>query len=220
MIRDNSLKILTEEFIALTDIMSEQFVLVGKHLEQSITPEELKKVRENEKNIDFMENKIRETVINDIVRLTPRAIDLRRMVSTLNIIVDIERMGDILNSICKRLPIIIESKSVWKKYQPKLISLFGMVSKMFDNIVYALHTENNYIARNIIATYDSIDESYHEIHQMLFQKDVKAAEMPAYLNLSRILYFMERIGDSCTNIAEDLLYLTEGINARHTDIDS
>ena len=114
MIRDNSLKILTEEFIALTDIMSEQFVLVGKHLEQSITPEELKKVRENEKNIDFMENKIRETVINDIVRLTPRAIDLRRMVSTLNIIVDIERMGDILNSICKRLPIIIESKSVWK----------------------------------------------------------------------------------------------------------
>ena len=42
--------------------------------------------------------------------------------------------------------------------------------------------------------------------------------MPSYLNLSRVLYMLERIGDCCTNIAEDLVYLVEGINVKHTDL--
>lgn len=218
MIREESLKKMNEDFAAMAKLLTEQFSLLEKQIDGPINLETTAKIKANEKQLDQYEIQFRESIVNDIVRLTPRARDLRRIIALLNIIIDMERMGDLLNSINKRLPIIANSDEVWKPYQHKIRSLFSMVQKMNENIIYAFETENDYIARNIIATDDQVDEYYHEIHRQLFQNDVKADIMPSYLNLSRVLYMLERIGDCCTNIAEDLVYLVEGINVKHTDL--
>lgn len=218
MIREESLKKMNEDFAAMAKLLTEQFSLLEKQIDGPINLETTAKIKANEKQLDQYEIQFRESIVNDIVRLTPRARDLRRIIALLNIIIDMERMGDLLNSINKRLPIIANSDEVWKPYQHKIRSLFSMVQKMNENIIYAFETENDYIARNIIATDDQVDYYYHEIHRQLFQNDVKADIMPSYLNLSRVLYMLERIGDCCTNIAEDLVYLVEGINVKHTDL--
>lgn len=218
MIREESLKKMNEDFAVMAKLLTEQFSLLEKQIDGPINLETTAKIKANEKQLDQYEIQFRESIVNDIVRLTPRARDLRRIIALLNIIIDMERMGDLLNSINKRLPIIANSDEVWKPYQHKIRSLFSMVQKMNENIIYAFETENDYIARNIIATDDQVDEYYHEIHRQLFQNDVKADIMPSYLNLSRVLYMLERIGDCCTNIAEDLVYLVEGINVKHTDL--
>lgn len=218
MIREESLKKMNEDFAAMAKLLTEQFSLLEKQIDGPINLETTEKMKANEKQLDQYEIQFRENIVNDIVRLTPRARDLRRIIALLNIIIDMERMGDLLNSINKRLPIIANSDEVWKPYQHKIRSLFSMVQKMNENIIYAFETENDYIARNIIATDDQVDDYYHEIHRQLFQNDVKADIMPSYLNLSRVLYMLERIGDCCTNIAEDLVYLVEGINVKHTDL--
>lgn len=218
MIREESLKKMNEDFAAMAKLLTEQFSLLEKQIDGPINLETTAKIKANEKQLDQYEIQFRESIVNDIVRLTPRARDLRRIIALLNIIIDMERMGDLLNSINKRLPIIANSDEVWKPYQHKIRSLFSMVQKMNENIIYAFETENDYIARNIIATDDQVDDYYHEIHHQLFQNDVKADIMPSYLNLSRVLYMLERIGDCCTNIAEDLVYLVEGINVKHTDL--
>lgn len=218
MIREESLKKMNEDFAAMAKLLTEQFSLLEKQIDGPINLETTAKIKANEKQLDQYEIQFRESIVNDIVRLTPRARDLRRIIALLNIIIDMERMGDLLNSINKRLPIIANSDEVWKPYQHKIRSLFSMVQKMNENIIYAFETENDYIARNIIATDDQVDEYYHEIHRQLFQNDVKSDIMPSYLNLSRVLYMLERIGDCCTNIAEDLVYLVEGINVKHTDL--
>lgn len=218
MIREESLKKMNEDFAAMAKLLTEQFSLLEKQIDGPINLETTAKIKANEKQLDQYEIQFRESIVNDIVRLTPRARDLRRIIALLNIIIDMERMGDLLNSINKRLPIIANSDEVWKPYQQKIRSLFSMVQKMNENIIYAFETENDYIARNIIATDDQVDDYYHEIHRQLFQNDVKADIMPSYLNLSRVLYMLERIGDCCTNIAEDLVYLVEGINVKHTDL--
>lgn len=218
MIREDSLKKMNEDFAAMAKLLTEQFSLLEKQIDGPINLETTAKIKANEKQLDQYEIQFRESIVNDIVRLTPRARDLRRIIALLNIIIDMERMGDLLNSINKRLPIIANSDEVWKPYQHKIRSLFSMVQKMNENIIYAFETENDYIARNIIATDDQVDDYYHEIHRQLFQNDVKADIMPSYLNLSRVLYMLERIGDCCTNIAEDLVYLVEGINVKHTDL--
>lgn len=218
MIREESLKKMNEDFAAMAKLLTEQFSLLEKQIDGPINLETTAKIKANEKQLDQYEIQFRESIVNDIVRLTPRARDLRRIIALLNIIIDMERMGDLLNSINKRLPIIANSDEVWKPYQHKIRSLFSMVQKMNENIIYAFKTENDYIARNIIATDDQVDDYYHEIHRQLFQNDVKADIMPSYLNLSRVLYMLERIGDCCTNIAEDLVYLVEGINVKHTDL--
>lgn len=209
---------MNEDFAAMAKLLTEQFSLLEKQIDGPINLETTAKIKANEKQLDQYEIQFRESIVNDIVRLTPRARDLRRIIALLNIIIDMERMGDLLNSINKRLPIIANSDEVWKPYQHKIRSLFSMVQKMNENIIYAFETENDYIARNIIATDDQVDDYYHEIHRQLFQNDVKADIMPSYLNLSRVLYMLERIGDCCTNIAEDLVYLVEGINVKHTDL--
>lgn len=218
MIREESLKKMNEDFAVMAKLLTEQFSLLEKQIDGPINLETTAKIKANEKQLDQYEIQFRESIVNDIVRLTPRARDLRRIIALLNIIIDMERMGDLLNSINKRLPIIANSDEVWKPYQHKIRSLFSMVQKMNENIIYAFETENDYIARNIIATDDQVDDYYHEIHRQLFQNDVKADIMPSYLNLSRVLYMLERIGDCCTNIAEDLVYLVEGINVKHTDL--
>ena len=216
MIREESLKKLEDDFTAMAEVLNQQFVLVGRHLEGISTSEEMTHEGENEKQLDQYEVQFREAIVNEILRLTPRARDLRRMIALLNIIVDLERMGDLLHSINKRLVVVLETERVWQMYRQPVLRLFGMVNKMYENVIYAFQSENDFIAHNVIGMDDEVDSCYHEAHRSLFQQDVKSPDMQAYLDLSRILYLLERIGDSCTNIAEDLIYLIEGVNVKHT----
>lgn len=219
-IREEYLNNLVDDFKAMSDILSVQFNLVKQQLKHDIDEQEWQSITANEQAIDLYEVRFREVIVSDIVRYTPRAGDLRKMISLLNIIIDMERVGDLLYGVGKRMRRINAEKDVFIPFKEDLFRLFEMVQKMFDNAVFSFLSENEYIAKNTIKSDDEVDAFYHEIHKRLFLNDevsVNGKTLSVFLDVSRILYLLERIGDCSTNISEDVIYLVEGVNVKHTE---
>ncbi len=219
-IREEYLNNLTEDFKAMSDILLTQFDLVSRQMKGENAEKLIQQIKINEHAIDLYEVRFREEITNDIVRQSPRASDLRRMIALLNIIIDVERVGDLLNGISKRLVDLGKQVDIFDHFKNDTIQLFEMVQKMVENATFAFLSENGYIAKSIIKSDDDVDAFYYEVHSRLFSGkglNVSAENLSAYLSISRILYLLERIGDSATNIAEDIIYLTDGINMKHVE---
>lgn len=215
MIREESIKNVNDVFASMTHLLDQQFDMLETLMVDVWDASIWNCMHENEKLLDRMEICARTTVVNEMLRLTPRACDLRRIIAMLNMVIDLERMGDLLYSSGKRLDVVMRSNNVWNQYRMQTYQLFSGVKNMYMNCVFAFNNENLGAAQNTISQDDEVDACYHNTHRLLFESDVCAADMPAYLALSRLLYLFERIGDSCTNIAEDTVCLINGVNMKH-----
>jgi phosphate transport system protein len=73
------------------------------------------------------------------------------------------------------------------------------------------------LARSVIQADDSVDELYGTIYRKLLQlmlADPLCIERASHLIL--VIKNWERIADEATNIAEEVLFILEGRNAKHT----
>ena len=75
---------------------------------------------------------------------------------------------------------------------------------------------NSGLACQLTASDDEVDALHHETGQLLKQRMRAAPEqidgLPEHFHAARLL---ERISDHASNIAEDMIYLTEGEIVRH-----
>ena len=73
------------------------------------------------------------------------------------------------------------------------------------------------LAREVIARDKQVDANNKQIHRTLTDYIMKTpGAAPRCLNLMVISKSLERIADHATNIAEDVVYLYEGRDIRHT----
>ena len=160
-------------------------------------------------------------IINCMVLNAPRAGDLRHIVAYYDAIVDVERTGDILYSISKRMHYLQKQHSVFPIFKTDILMLYEMAYSMIHNAVFALFHEDAEIARNIINNDEKLDEQHHICNKKLFEYQYNKGEHPYLiadiLDLGRIIYGIERIGDNATNIAESAIFLTQGIDIKHRD---
>ena len=88
-----------------------------------------------------------------------------------------------------------------------------MVNKALDAFVHAEPSR----ARAIIPQDKEVDAANRQLHRELTEEIMKApSSTPRCLNLMVVSKSLERIGDHAKNIAEDVVYLYEGRDIRHT----
>jgi phosphate transport system protein len=168
----------------------------------------------DESRIDQMEINIDETVTSLIVREQPVARDMRLVVSAIKISTDLERMGDLAVHIAERalalmsLPPLPESVS--------FVEMANLVESMVLGSLEAFVKRDANVARSIVDADNAVDKARNQLqHQLveLMQKDpLTVARAVEYLIISRKL---ERIADHATNIAEDVIFLAQGVDIRH-----
>ena len=72
------------------------------------------------------------------------------------------------------------------------------------------------LARSVLTRDDQIDALKDQIFRELLTFMIgDNSSIPRALELILVSRHLERIGDHATNIAEDVIYMTEGIIARH-----
>ncbi|MDQ0177047.1 phosphate signaling complex protein PhoU [Bacillus chungangensis] len=166
-------------------------------------------VVEGDQTINEMELEIERRSFELIALQQPVGSDLRRIVTTIKVATDLERMADHAVSIAK-VAIRLHNDA----YAKPLIDIPEMGELVKDMVHKAL---NAYIdidleaAKSIAARDDQLDHHFYAIYGDLVNlmiQDSRHIEQATYLIF--VAQYLERIGDYVTNICEWIIYLKTG----------
>jgi len=171
-------------------------------------------VLKGDQEINLCEIEIDELGHELIALYQPAAVDLRFITMVLKITNDLERMGDQAVNIAEKAVQINQEPSM-KPYidLPKMADTArGMVREALD----AFMQRDADKAKQILEKDDVIDSLndrvYDEVQKQIQEKPDLVRQGVALIMISHNL---ERVADLATNIAEDVIYLTRGIDVRH-----
>lgn len=168
----------------------------------------------NEGRINQLEIEIDDGVMQMLALQSPVASDLRLVRAIGKIGTDLERMGDMAVNIVERSLALIRQPAVKPLIDiPQMANLTEfMVRSSIDSFV----RRNAELARGVLVSDDAVDDLRDTVYKDLMdfmQND--PSTIPAAINLMFVARNLERIADHATNIAEDTLFLIEGVDVRH-----
>jgi len=140
----------------------------------------------------------------------PVAGDLRKVVSLVRIIADVERSFDLIVNICKATRRLY-GHNLDPQLRSTIAKMGEQAQKLFAEAIQSLVDENSSRA----AALDDMDSHLDELHRQFIQSilDSHAAgrvEVQVAIQLAMIARFYERIGDHAVNVAEKVFYIVTG----------
>ncbi|MGL1922640.1 MAG: phosphate signaling complex protein PhoU [Hyphomicrobiales bacterium] len=167
------------------------------------------KTIKSDKEIDKLELEIEEEAILIIAKRQPMALDLRRVIVTIRISADLERIGDLAKNIAKRV-IAIDGQTP-KSLITGFHAMSEMAQKLLKDVLDAFADENVDQAVEVWRRDEDLDAIYNSIFRELL---TYMMEDTRNISFSTHLLFgaknIERIGDHATNIAENIHYMVTG----------
>lgn len=171
-------------------------------------------VLRDETRIDQMEIHIDDLATSLIVREQPVARDMRFVVVAIKISTDLERMGDLAVGIVERSLSLMRQPPLPESLH--FSELATLVESMVLGSLDAFIRRDVAIARSVLVSDDTVDTVRNTVQQQLIaimQSDPSTIGRAIdHLIIARSL---ERIGDHATNIAEDIIFLVQGVDVRH-----
>ena len=208
--------------------VKDEVLLLGSMVEQAIigSVESLKKrdlkasqqILENDKEINKKRFKIESQLMILIATQQPMAHDLRLLASTMEIISELERMGDYAKGIAN-----INLRMGDQPLLKPLIDVPRMAQKGVDMLHRALTAfvnEDVETARALPREDDEVDALYNQVYHelMLFViQDPKSIERANWLLW--VAHNLERVADRVTNICERTVFIATGemVEIQNTD---
>lgn len=213
--------LLNREITSLKKKILQMTALVEESVRKSISAVRHKNealaegVIQDDDKIDLMENELEEECLKILALHQPVATDLRYVVVCLKINSDLERIGDLAVNIAERAKAISGEgddfipDSIGKMIEASL----AMLKLSLDSFIEM----DAKLAEEVERMDDVVDElnrgMYLEVREMIMKEPQRTGYLLHILGVSRQL---ERIGDYATNIAEDVIYLTDGKIVRHS----
>jgi phosphate transport system protein len=212
-----------KELQALKEEVSQMWKLVLSQLEKAkqafLTGDvELAcQIAGREKRVNAFELKIDSDCENYIALYSPVAVDLRLVLSLIKISITLERIGDFAEGIARH---VVEEEC--RPIAPQLSEELQM-EKMFDTLIsmlfdsfVALESENTKLSKKILSKDHEIDALYYNSLDILTNH---MQQNPAFIRcgLKTLLLIrkLERIGDHCSNIVEEIVFYVDAKVLKH-----
>jgi phosphate transport system protein len=176
------------------------------------------RVKEDDRVIDQFEVEIDDLAIQLLTK-APLATNLRLVTVAMKISQDLERIGDEASKIAKRARDLSLEPPV--KINLDLARIANLALDMLKAALDAFVNRDSAAARAIIPRDKEVDALNKQIHAALVQH---MEENPD--TIGRCLHWivaaksLERIADHATNVAEDVVYLCDAQDIRHTGVKS
>ena len=205
---DEQLEQLNKEMINMGTMIEESIGDAVKALMKQDV-ELAKKVMSGDAEIDRTERKIEDLCLRLLLQQQPVARDLRNISAALNMVTDMERIGDHATDISELAIVLSE-----KKYVKKLDHIEEMARETMVMLIQSLeaYVEKDLDkAQKVIAHDDVIDDLFEEVKQELIELIRNHAdEGEQAVDLLMVTKYFERIGDHATNIAEWVIFSITG----------
>jgi phosphate transport system protein len=174
----------------------------------------VQQVLRNEDRVNKLEMEIDEQATDLMARYQPMAKDIRFLTAAIKINHDLERMGDLAVNLSERAMSLIRQEPV--KPNIDIPRMAQLVESMVHQSLDAFVRRDVALARNVLASDDAVDDIRDSSSRELISfMEKEPAAIARCLDLLFATRHLERVADHATNIAEDVLFLVEGIEVRH-----
>jgi len=199
--------------------LQEEVLLLGSMVEQAITAsvdalirrdvQASRKIYHNDMLVNEKRYAIENAILILIATQQPMARDLRLMAAILEVITELERMGDYAKGIAKinihvaDAPIPISLRD--------FTSMTNLAVSMLHRALGAFTTGNAQMAYEIPKDDDQVDALYTKIHHDVVASMIANPETIDQANqMMWVAHNIERFGDRVTNICERTVFIATG----------
>jgi phosphate transport system protein len=171
-------------------------------------------VKESDRVIDQFELEIDDLGIRQLAK-APLAGDLRFITVSIKISHNLERIGDEAAKIARRAADLCQEPAI--QIQLDIPAMASLALDMLKTALHAFVHRNTTLAHSVLPRDKEVDLFNRQIHSLLAQFMVENPD-----TIKRCLHWLvvskslERIADHATNIAEDVVFLYQGQDIRHT----
>ena len=184
------------QFIAVIDGLADETV----KLESLIT---------NDKKIDELEAEIYNKTVEIIAIRSPQANDLRRIITAPKIASFLERIGDYSKNIIKRRSMMIVEDSELTILK-KLDGVSEIARELLVDALDSLSRLDDKKAKMVWESDIELDAQHSIVYKKIYKRMVEKGSSAAEINALFIAKNIERIGDYCTSIAEQVYFIVNG----------
>lgn len=163
---------------------------------------------EYDTKINEYELQINNEVFQLIARQQPVATDLRNLIAAMKIAGDLERVGDLtvdMAKVSKRI-----DKASYTEKKQELLQMAGDARKMMKESLESFRTKNLIVAQKMAALDDKVDAQFGHFIKGLFKNGTTEQDAEQLTQLAFIARYIERIADYATNVAEWVIYESNG----------
>lgn len=160
-----------------------------------------------ERELDVLERKIDEGLPFAITRVGERK--ARELIAYRQFITDLERIGDLAVWVAHHLP-----DSVTRHDKEVLLEMFSLVERMLEEAYQGFCKRSAEHARVVLKSDIEIDK----LRSQFFRTHLKSRTRTSVEDRIAVLLIaqaLERAGDHCTNLAEEVIHLVEQHSIRH-----
>lgn len=207
---ERQLRTLHDDILRMGSNVQDQIKLAMESLE-TLDPEKGHEVLVGDNAVNQARFDIEEKCFGLIVTQQPAARDLRTIISAMNIIIDLERIGDQAKGIAKVIPYVLKYPS--QPMPAELKRMGQMAVNMLQQAMLSYAHDNLDLARMLSEMDNELDSLYANVFtQAMFQmaQAAQTERVEAAYEMLRVARELERIGDLSTNIAERVIYTKTG----------
>lgn len=166
--------------------------------------------------VDEHERRIDQIGMEILVRFRPVATDLRLVVSSMKVSMNLERISDHATNIAKRGRKLSRSPELPEVHL--LEPVYTLADQLFRDSITAFNESNAVLGEGLKARDGALDRLHKEVTAKLAARLEETGGRGAdYLHLIFIVRSLERVGDLATNIGEDAVFLQSARDVRHAE---
>ena len=212
------------EYEAELETLKEKLLLMGARTEELISQamrafaerdaDSAKLTMRIDRQVDQLELDIDQLCLKILARRQPVASDLRLITTTMKLVTDLERIGDLGVNVCERVielsaePPLPATQSVTRIAEAALA--------MLHDALDAFVAGNTELAEEVIERDGQVDSYYAQLFPELLQLMMKdSGSVFRATRLQSIAKYLERIADHATNLAEMVVFMVRGKDVRH-----
>ncbi len=167
------------------------------------------KVIADDQSIDNIQQNLDERTINIMARQQPVASDLRRLVSSLRISADLERMGDLAHHIAKLARMRFPNSAVPSELVDVITEMGSAASAILEKMAVVLEFRDTNRALEIEKDDDEMDKLQRKLIAILLSPSwVHTVE--AAVDMAFASRYFERFSDHAVSIAQRVYYTETG----------
>ena len=169
--------------------------------------------------VNSMEMAIDEECVRILARRQPAASDLRLVIAVTKAITDLERIGDEATKIARQA-IAMNTDGLSPRGYIEVRHIGGNVSRMLQDALDAFARLDMNLALTVVQTDKQVDMEYSTAMRELVTFMIEdPRSITRVLNIMWSLRALERIGDHARNLAQYVIYLVNGEDVRHSNVE-
>ena len=217
-------KIKTNPFEQHFNRIKNHIIKIGNYTEESLKKvilifternlDHLESIYTLEKKINTSHLKVDDLCWKTLARQSPFGKDLRKVIASIKINSDFERIGD---QCCNIASTVKNHFNLTEMEWPKsLMEMMKTVQNMLCLSMKIIENNDFLLAEKILKMDDEVDNYQKTLIRGLIQKIKENSDyVDDIISLILIARNLERIGDHTTNIAEDVIFIQSGKDIRH-----